>query len=162
MLAKIQNGIATKWPLAEHYIQIEYPNTSFSFPLSDDVLREFGFARFKQVDPPAYDSEFQTPEEQAPLVQNGVAIQTWAVKEKYTTEEKAQLIVQKEAARQELAQNTVRGLRDGLLSSSDWTRLDDAPLTTEQKAAWATYRQALRDIPSQAGFPWDIQWPVKP
>jgi hypothetical protein len=30
------------------------------------------------------------------------------------------------------------------------------------KVAWATYRQALRDVPSQAGFPWEVQWPTQP
>lgn len=159
MLAKIENGIVTRWPLAEHYVQVEYPNTSFSFPLSDDVLQEFGFVQFKQTDPPVYDSEFQIPEEQVPSLQNGVAVQTWNIKEKYSAEEKTQLIAQKEIARQELAQNTVRGLRNGLLSSSDWTQVADAPV---DKAAWATYRQALRDIPQQEGFPDNVVWPVAP
>jgi hypothetical protein len=52
-----------------------------------------------------------------------------------------------------------RAQRDGLLSASDWTQVDDAPV---DKLAWATYRQALRDIPLQAGFPAIIDWPVKP
>ena len=37
-----------------------------------------------------------------------------------------------------------------------------AALTAEQQQAWATYRQALLDVPSQAGFPYDITWPTKP
>lgn len=53
----------------------------------------------------------------------------------------------------------VRAERNGKLTSSDWTQVADAPV---DKAAWATYRQALRDISSQAGFPWDIQWPEAP
>ena len=52
-----------------------------------------------------------------------------------------------------------REFRDNLLSSCDWTQVADAPV---DKAAWATYRQALRDVPSQAGFPHDIVWPTKP
>jgi hypothetical protein len=52
-----------------------------------------------------------------------------------------------------------RSQRDKLLSESDWTRADDAPV---DKAAWATYRQALRDIPQQEGFPTVIVWPDKP
>ena len=54
---------------------------------------------------------------------------------------------------------SLRMLRDGMLSSSDWTQVADAPV---DKAAWATYRQALRDIPSQAGFPNEVTWPVEP
>lgn len=52
--------------------------------------------------------------------------------------------------------------RDNLLKASDWTQIDDAPLTAEQKAAWAVYRQALRDVPAQAGFPDAIDWPIAP
>lgn len=54
---------------------------------------------------------------------------------------------------------SVRDERTQKLKDSDWTQVADAPV---DKAAWATYRQALRDIPSQAGFPWDIQWPTQP
>lgn len=50
--------------------------------------------------------------------------------------------------------------RDEKLSASDWTQLPDVPLVT--KEAWATYRQALRDITKQPGFPLDIQWPTQP
>lgn len=54
---------------------------------------------------------------------------------------------------------SIRSTRDEKLKSTDWTQVDDAPV---DKAAWATYRQALRDIPAQEGFPWDVQWPVEP
>ena len=53
----------------------------------------------------------------------------------------------------------VRADRTKRLADSDWTQLSDAPVTG---TAWATYRQALRDITSQAGFPWEITWPDAP
>lgn len=53
-----------------------------------------------------------------------------------------------------------RLLRDQLLASTDWTQMPDVPQATKDK--WASYRQALRDVPQQAGFPDNIQWPVKP
>lgn len=53
----------------------------------------------------------------------------------------------------------VRDKRNDKLSESDWTQLADS---TADKTAWATYRQALRDVPSQAGFPWTIDWPTQP
>nr|DAQ38430.1 MAG TPA: tail assembly chaperone [Caudoviricetes sp.] len=56
----------------------------------------------------------------------------------------------------------VRAQRNSLLSLSDWTQLADAPLTTEQKQAWAEYRQALRDVPEQADFPDAVVWPFSP
>lgn len=52
-----------------------------------------------------------------------------------------------------------RAKRDNLLSNSDWTQVADAPV---DQTAWATYRQALRDIPSQVGFPNEIEWPTEP
>jgi hypothetical protein len=53
----------------------------------------------------------------------------------------------------------VRRKRNIKLTESDWTQVDDAPVN---KAAWATYRQALRDVPAQTGFPWTIEWPTQP
>lgn len=55
-----------------------------------------------------------------------------------------------------------RAKRDGLLTACDWTQLADAPLSSEAKAAWAAYRQQLRDVPGQAGFPLAVEWPVGP
>lgn len=52
-----------------------------------------------------------------------------------------------------------RAKRESLLIESDWTQMPDAPV---DKAAWATYRQALRDITQQSGFPHDVVWPTKP
>lgn len=54
----------------------------------------------------------------------------------------------------------VRSERDRLLADSDWAVLPDAPVADGQ--AWKDYRQALRDLPQQAGFPTDIDWPTAP
>jgi hypothetical protein len=54
---------------------------------------------------------------------------------------------------------SVRTSRGDKLKDSDWTQVADAPV---DKAAWAAYRQALRDVTDQEGFPWTIDWPVKP
>ena len=53
----------------------------------------------------------------------------------------------------------IRTERDAKLTESDWTQVVDAPV---DQAAWATYRQALRDIPDQAGFPNEVNWPTAP
>jgi len=54
---------------------------------------------------------------------------------------------------------SVREERNKRLKDSDWTQVSDAPVN---QVVWATYRQTLRDVPSQVGFPWEIQWPIKP
>ena len=57
---------------------------------------------------------------------------------------------------------SVRTSRDDKLKECDWTQLDDTPLSNTVKATWAIYRQALRDVTTQAGFPWTITWPDAP
>lgn len=54
---------------------------------------------------------------------------------------------------------SVRGIRDQLLSKSDWTQLSDS---SADKSAWAVYRHALRDIPQNFSKPEDVIWPDKP
>ncbi len=54
---------------------------------------------------------------------------------------------------------SVRATRDAKLAECDWTQVADAPV---DKTVWATYRQALRDITAQEGFPWTITWPEQP
>ena len=53
----------------------------------------------------------------------------------------------------------IRTERDIKLTESDWTQVADAPV---DQAAWATYRQELRDVPAQTGFPNEVTWPVAP
>jgi len=53
----------------------------------------------------------------------------------------------------------VRASRTELLKACDWTQIADS---TADKPTWATYRQALRDITAQSGFPWTVTWPDAP
>ena len=53
----------------------------------------------------------------------------------------------------------VRDDRNKRLAECDWTQLSDAPV---DKTAWASYRQKLRDISKQTGFPWEVTWPTAP
>ena len=55
---------------------------------------------------------------------------------------------------------SVRATRDTKLAESDWTQARDVILAND--ADWQTYRQALRDVPTQAGFPWSVTWPEQP
>lgn len=56
---------------------------------------------------------------------------------------------------------SIRSQRNTLLSQTDWALASDSPLTDEQKTEATTYRQALRDLPAQDGFP-NIAFPTKP
>lgn len=56
----------------------------------------------------------------------------------------------------------IRTLRGQLLADCDYIMLSDVDKTEEEKEAWKAYRQALRDIPEQSGFPWNVVFPEKP
>ena len=75
-----------------------------------------------------------------------------------TTTAAEQEVAYKASQDAEQAKN-VRATRGDKLSKCDWTQLADAPV---DKAVWATYRQALRDVTTQTGFPWTITWPDAP
>jgi hypothetical protein len=66
---------------------------------------------------------------------------------------------EKQAIKDNRESEAVRAERNKKLVESDWTQVADAPVNKE---AWATYRQALRDVTAQETFPWDITWPTKP
>jgi len=66
---------------------------------------------------------------------------------------------QREAERLQGLADAARAKRNRLLAECDWTQVSDAPVDA---SAWAAYRQALRDVPQQSGFPENIVWPVSP
>lgn len=72
----------------------------------------------------------------------------------------APLLERAEQLRPVLTGMRARAQRDTLLSQCDWTMMPDAPV--ENREAWRAYRAALRDIPTQPGFPLDIEWPTAP
>ena len=77
----------------------------------------------------------------------------------YTKYSVAELDAEGIAAKDAEQAKSVRTQRGEKLKDSDWTQVADAPV---DKEAWATYRQALRDVTAQEGFPWTIEWPTIP
>lgn len=63
------------------------------------------------------------------------------------------------AARDADQAKSARSSRNEKLKESDWTQVIDSPV---DQTVWATYRQALRDVTAQEGFPWAITWPEQP
>ena len=57
---------------------------------------------------------------------------------------------------------TVRVRRDELIAETDYLMMPDYPIQPEQRDSWEIYRQSLRDITRQKGFPKEILWPEKP
>jgi hypothetical protein len=80
----------------------------------------------------------------------------------YTTEEQAEYDIKKaewDAGENDRKAAEVRLERNTKLAATDWTQIADA---TADKQAWATYRQALRNISTQAEFPNNVTWPTQP
>lgn len=126
-----------------------YHNTSFPLVLTDGILDTLGAD-------PVFNGPQPTPSRYQTVYRDGVEqIQgKW-----YTKYGVADMEADAKAALDARQAAQVRSERTRKLSECDWTQLADAPVNTQ---AWATYRQALRDITAQAGFPWDVQWPEKP
>lgn len=80
-----------------------------------------------------------------------------------TDTEPAKTAAQNEAAYKAIKDaeqaKSVRQTRDQKLAETDWTQVADSPVNKED---WAAYRQALRDVPSQSGFPWTVTFPSEP
>ena len=90
---------------------------------------------------------------------SGPVIAEWNLPETQPTQ--TQLNAAWSAANSGNLWSLARGIRKPLLEASDWTQLEDVPLTTEQKESWRTYRQSLRDITTQAN-PATVSWPTPP
>jgi len=142
------NGNVEKYPYTIGNLRKDNPNTSFPKNPSDELLEGLGMFRVAKVDRPEY-NHTKNIAEGTPVQVNGVWTQVWNVTDA-TAEEIAERTAQQ-------AQN-VRSERDSKLAETDWMGLSDVTMPE----AMATYRQALRDITSQEGFPYNITWPTKP
>lgn len=149
MLVHAPNQTVKIYPYSVPKLKADNPNVSFPSVLNDVLLAQFDVFSVQPVDPPAFDPAVEVTEAH-PVLTNGVWIQTWSTRT--ATAEEIAARAQRQAA-------FVRASRTQRLAESDWTQLADAPVDS---AAWAAYRQALRDIPDQPGFPWTVDWPVKP
>lgn len=152
MHALIENDAVKQYPYSIEQLKRANPNVSFPKNASDTLLSSFGMQRvFFSTQPELTNT--QVLEESAPVfsAEDQRWTQVWTVRD-MTTEEIA--------SRDESQAAGVRAERDRLLVQSDWTQGKDIP--DNVSSAWAVYRQSLRDIPGQAGFPWDINWPAQP
>ena len=126
-----------------------FPNTGFPVQLTEEIINDFGgdvVFEGPQAQPTRYQVAFRDGVEQI----DG----KWYTK--YSVADMEQEAKDALDASQAASQRSERNTK---LTASDWTQVADAPV---DKAAWATYRQALRDITAQAGFPWGVQWPTQP
>jgi hypothetical protein len=137
---KITNGQPEIYSIGQ--LRRDNPNTSFPKVPSDALLADWGVYPYTVQDQPTVDYMTQTITSTALTQANGVWTQGWDVSNMSVED----------------AGRNIRNQRDNLLQQTDWMALSDNTMTPE----WASYRQALRDITTQEGFPFLVGWPVKP
>jgi hypothetical protein len=127
------------------------------------------------------DPVFPTPQPDAGQYQTAVRdgveqdakgnwVERWTIRDMFTdytddhgvTHTKAEQEAAYQASLDATAAKSVRAERDRLLAETDWIVVMNAEKGTPVPTEWATYRQALRDITNQQGFPHTINWPTKP
>ena len=126
------------------------PNTSYPRNPSDAVLADWNVFPVTDKPTPAYSPATQNCDQVNPTLVDGKWVMAWAV-----TSATPEQIAERTSAKE----SEVRQQRNALLSACDWTQLPDAPVPA---ASWAVYRQELRDVTAQSGFPWDVIWPEEP
>ncbi len=126
-----------------------FPNTGFPVQLTEEIINEFGgdvVFEGPQAQPTRYQVAFRDGVEQI----DGKWYTKYSVAE--MDQETKDALDAKQAA-------LIRSERTQKLAESDWTQVADAPVNKE---TWAVYRQSLRDVTNQTGFPWEVTWPAKP
>jgi hypothetical protein len=124
-------------------------NYCYAGRLTDEQAAHFGVHKKQIVTPPYFDPATQVREEGPALLIDGIWTQNYIVTD---------LDADASAAKVGAQWTVIRAERNKLLAACDWTQLPDA---SADATAWATYRQALRDITTQAN-PFNIIWPVEP
>jgi hypothetical protein len=148
--AKVVDNTIVKYPYTLSDFKNDNPNTFLVLPIQEETLEKFGMVRVQAVEKPEANYNQKVVETQ-PILSNGVWLQQWTV-ETLSQEELAALT--EETARQ------LRLRRNNILKDCDWTQGKD--ISDGVSASWALYRQALRDIPQQPGFPFEVVFPEKP
>jgi len=156
LLVKTANGQVEQFPYTLGDLRRDNPQTSFPKRIGDAILASYGIFHVMPDAQPEYDNLVQVlvrdpaphNNETAVNEDTGETYETgrWVIG--YTVVNKPQ----------DQAEDAVRNKRDRLLSDTDWMALSDNTMTPEN----AAYRQALRDITAQEGFPYEVIWPAKP
>ena len=145
MHVKLQNGQPSKFPYTLGDLRTDNPGTSFPTVIAADTLAAFDVYPVTPVPAPAFDSKTQRVKQGVELV-GDTWTQTWTTQQLPEADASA----------------NIRAERNRRLAACDWTQLPDAPLDADAKLAWQLYRETLRMVPEQAGFPWNVEWPPLP
>ncbi len=147
------------------------PNTSFPKPLSEDCLNDYGYDVVLDGNSATITAPYEVNTRDGVEEISGKWYTKFVAGPIFTdTKDDSGNVITTAAENEnthkaciDLDKGTdVRRQRDADLASTDWTQLADSQLSNDDKAKWVTYRQELRDVPTQAGFPHTVTWPTKP
>lgn len=156
MYIKSTNGSIDQYPYTVAQLRRDNPNTSFPKRIPEATLASWNVYPVINNDAPSYTDRTQKLQrDAAPVLANGSWSIGWIVVDKTADE-----IAEYDSG---IAKNN-RVIRNRLLAESDWTQMNDSPLTDEVKGSWAAYRTALRDLTTHENWPnlEDADWPAKP
>ena len=153
--------------VTEQEFRAMFPNTGFPAQLTADIINDFGGDVVLEGPQASGGDRYQYSQRQGVEQVDGKwftkyilgPVFTDTTAEDGTVTTAAEHEAAYKAGKDAEQAKAVRADRNKRLADCDWTQLTDSPAET---LSWATYRQALRDITTQTGFPWDIQWPEKP
>jgi len=137
---KITNGQPEIYSIGQ--LRRDNPNTSFPKSPSDALLADWGVYPYTVQDQPTVDYMTQTLKPTSLAEVNGAWTQGWEVINMSVED----------------AGRNIRPHRDNLLQQTDWMALSDITI----EPYWREYRQQLRDVTAQEGFPYAVIWPTKP
>ena len=152
-------------------IRRSMPNTSLPRVWTADICEFLGIDPVLAAPAPAASGEYKVVSRNGVTQDaNGNWVQAYVERDMfsdYTDEDgtahtKAEQEEAYTARKDAEAATAARATRDGLIASCDWMAIKAFEGGTTVSTEWATYRQALRDVSAQAGFPNDITWPEKP
>ncbi len=150
MYVKVTNGSVDTYPYNVGKLRRDNPNTSFPKKVPTASLAAWGVYNVVIADDPSYDAmTHKIVAADTPTLVGG----TWTI-----TKSTVALTAEEIQANSDAEAQLVRGKRDDLIAKTDWMALSDVTMSAE----WQAYRQALRDIPEQEGFPDNVTWPTKP
>lgn len=144
-----KDGTLDRYPYTITDLIRANPGTSWPEFVPEQVALNYGLVPVVPVEPGPEDPLFNR-ERTAHQQPDGTWLEVWIA----TPASPAEI-----AERTSQQVRSIRSERNRLLFECDWTQLPDAPVDT---ATWASYRQALRDITTQTGFPWAVNWPESP
>ena len=137
---KVLNGVVSQYSIAQ--LKADNPNVCFPKNISASILASYDVYEYIDDAEPSYDE-----------ATHGVTSSyVYELDNKWHKTKTVAQLPESQAA------SNVRDERDSLLAETDWLGASDVVMSD----AWAIYRQSLRDLPTQDGFPFNVTYPTKP